>query len=111
MKDVVVPSTFGLDLDTLDELVRLARSGVSYRQLAVRAHCALSTVYEHLGAAVLVQRHQRATQHLGLAEREEIRAGLVRGESLRAIARSLRRNVSCVSREVARNGGRAAYRA
>jgi transposase, IS30 family len=58
-----------------------------------------------------VQRHQRATRHLRLAEREEIRVGLERGERLRAIARTLRRNVSCISHEVARNGGRAAYRA
>jgi hypothetical protein len=42
--NVMVPSTFGLDLDAIDELVRLARSGVAYRQLAAYARCALSTV-------------------------------------------------------------------
>ena len=84
--------------------MRLARAGVPYRELAVRASCALSTVYEHLGAATLVLRHHRAAHHLRVEEREEIRAGIVRGESLRAIARALHRNVSCLSREVERNG-------
>jgi hypothetical protein len=40
----MVPSPFGLDLDPIDELVRLARSGVTYRELAAHARCALSTV-------------------------------------------------------------------
>jgi transposase, IS30 family len=50
-------------------------------------------------------------RYLSVAEREEISLGLARGESLRAIARGLGRPVSTVSREVARNGGRAGYRA
>jgi len=111
---VLVRSTsnaLGLSLDSIDELVRLARAGVPYRELAVRAPCALSTVYEHLGAATLVLRHHRAAHHLRVEEREEIRAGIVRGDSLRAIARTLHRSVSCLSREVERNGGRGAYRA
>jgi len=48
---------------------------------------------------------------LSSIEREEIRAGLVRGETLTAIALTIERSVSTVSREVAGNGGRKAYRA
>jgi len=44
-------------------------------------------------------------RRLGLEEREEIRVGLVRDESLRQIARRLRRPVSTIAREVDRNGG------
>lgn len=45
------------------------------------------------------------------AEREDISRGLVAGLSLSAIARGLGRSASTVSREVANNGGREAYRA
>jgi IS30 family transposase len=48
---------------------------------------------------------------LGLADREEIVLGLVRGESLTAIAARIGRATSTVSREVNANGGRGAYRA
>jgi IS30 family transposase len=49
--------------------------------------------------------------HLSLADREEVRAGIERGDSLRATSRLLNRSVSTISREVERNGGRDAYRA
>jgi IS30 family transposase len=45
------------------------------------------------------------------AEREEISRGLASGDSMRAIAASLGRATSTVSREVERNGGRQDYRA
>ena len=48
-------------------------------------------------------------RRLGLGEREEIRVGLVRGESLRQIARRLERPVSTIASEVDRNGGRTRY--
>lgn len=48
---------------------------------------------------------------LDVGEREEIRVGLVAGESLRQIARRLGRSASTVCREVARNGGRGRYQA
>jgi len=48
---------------------------------------------------------------LGLSEREEISRGVMAGLSVRALARSLRRAPSTVSREIGRNGGRCSYRA
>ena len=47
---------------------------------------------------------------LSLVEREEISRGLVEGRSFKQLARNLRCVVSTISREVARNGGRRAYR-
>lgn len=46
-----------------------------------------------------------------LDEREEISCGLVEGHSLQQLGRDLGRAVSTISREVAGNGGRRAYRA
>jgi IS30 family transposase len=53
----------------------------------------------------------RSPLRLSLAEREEILRGLAAGESLRTIAVQLGRAPSTISREVAANGGRKAYRA
>ena len=53
----------------------------------------------------------RSPLALTLAEREEISRGLNIGLSLRAIARSLMRAPSTISREVERHGGLAFYRA
>jgi len=46
-----------------------------------------------------------------MSEREEVRAGLERGENFTAIAAMIGRAVSTVSREVAVNDGRDGYRA
>ena len=53
----------------------------------------------------------RAARVLQAAEREEISRGVAAGVSVRALARQLGRAPSTISREVARHGGRAAYRA
>ena len=53
----------------------------------------------------------RSRLSLTLAEREEISRGLVANQSLRFIARRLRRAPSTISREVSRNGGAKNYRA
>jgi IS30 family transposase len=55
--------------------------------------------------------HRRSRRALTLAEREDISRGIASGCSLRTIARQVRRAPSTVSREVARHGGRAQYRA
>ncbi len=54
---------------------------------------------------------KRSERTLSLSEREEISRGLSIKQSLRTIARELGRAPSTISREVRRNGGRAAYRA
>ncbi len=54
---------------------------------------------------------KRSPLRLSEHEREEISRGLCLGLSIRTIAAELGRPPSTISREVARNGGRAAYRA
>ena len=54
---------------------------------------------------------RRALSALTREERERISRGLAAGETVRAIAQSVGRAPSTVSREITRNGGRDAYRA
>ncbi len=54
---------------------------------------------------------RRGAMALVLDEREEISRGIAAGRSIRGIAAGLGRSPSTVSREVARHGGRSAYRA
>jgi len=54
---------------------------------------------------------RRSKLVLTLAEREDISRGIASGSSMRVIAQRLSRACSTVSREVARHGGRAQYRA
>ena len=62
------------------------------------------------GGIAPIPRRRRA-DHLTLVEREEISRGIAAGLSARTIARRIDRPSSTVSREIARNGGRDAYRA
>jgi IS30 family transposase len=54
---------------------------------------------------------RRSRLALTLAEREDISRGIASGSSIREIAQGLSRATSTVSREIARHGGRPAYRA
>lgn len=95
---------------------RLRGKGLTVAEVARAADIHLKTVYR-----VLKREFKRdegrpdtwlpAVGRLTLADREEITIGLSRGERLTAIADRLGRSVSTVSREVAANGGRDAYRA
>jgi len=72
-----------------------------------------SSIYNHLRPSGGLRPVSRKRSRLALtsAEREEISRGIVAGQSIREIARTLGRAASTVSREVRRNGGRARYRA
>lgn len=64
---------------------------------------------EHGG--IKPEKRKRASTHLTLEEREEIRAGLSAKKSIREIARQLNRAPSTISREIERNRGRRWYKA
>jgi IS30 family transposase len=54
---------------------------------------------------------KRSSRDLSLLEREEISRGISANLSLRAIARTVNRSASTISREINRNGGLSRYRA
>ena len=64
---------------------------------------------EHGG--IKPEKRKRASAHLTIEEREEIRAGLSAKRSIRAIARQLNRAPSTISREIERNRGKRWYKA
>ena len=75
-----------------------------------RSHGSIAGILSRTGGIRPPDR-KRSRQALTLGEREEISRGIVAGQSFRAIAASLDRAASTVSREVNRNGGRRDYRA
>jgi transposase, IS30 family len=95
--------------------LRLKAKGLSLREIGPQVGCS------HQGVALIVRHASRRPVHhdgwaprpgrLTLADREEIILGLHAGESFTVIAARLGKAVSTVSREVAANGGRGAYRA
>jgi IS30 family transposase len=87
--------------------------GESLRRIADRAGLQEQQVRRYLlrHGGVRPSLPRRSLRHLSPGEREEISRGIAAGLSARAIAAGLSRPASTVSREIARNGGRAAYRA
>src|SRR5678815_1611727 len=79
-------------------------------QLFNRAHTSVQGILSPTGGIRPPARVRRATV-LTLGEREEISRAMAEGQSIRSIAARLGRAPSTVSRELRRNGGRAAYRA
>src|SRR6266705_5480233 len=73
-------------------------------------HVSIQFMLSQHGGIVPAAR-RRSLLTLTLAEREDISRGIASGSSIRDIAKGLQRAASTVSREVARHGGRAQYRA
>jgi IS30 family transposase len=83
------------------------RQGESLNEIARlfdRNHSAIGGILSRSGG-IRPPPRRRSARALGLAEREEISRGVMAGQSVRSIARRLRRAPSTVSREIRRNGG------
>ena len=91
---------------------RLRSQGMTLATIARQLNCTDVTVScvtrGHFGAGRADTWGPRSGQ-LGVQEREKILLGLARGDPLNAIARSLGRSPSTVTREVAAHGGRDHY--
>ena len=89
------------------------QSGESLRSIGRRLGRSAGSIraFVESSGGVRPRVRHRSSGHLSLTEREEISRGLAAGESLRCIAARLGRAPSTISRELARNGGRRAYRA
>lgn len=103
----------GLSVTERAELWRRWRNGQSLSDIGRALGKAPGSIHGYLsicgGIAPPVRR--RSPRALSLRDREEISRGIAAGMSLRAIAASIGRPPSTVSRELKRNGGRDRYRA
>jgi len=89
---------------------RQGESLESIARLFDRRHSTVGGIFSRSGG-IRPRPRRRSGRVLALTEREEISRGAMAGLSARAIARTLRRAPSTVSREIGRNGGRRGYRA
>jgi transposase, IS30 family len=95
------------------ELWRRWRAGESLVDIAAaldRERTGLGNIVIAAGG-IAPRAPRRSRLALTAGEREEISRGLARHETVRHLARGLRRAPSTISREIRRHGGRAAYRA
>jgi IS30 family transposase len=95
------------------EIERRIRGGETFETAAGAVGCSTKSIQRYLAltGGLKSRLKERSALRLSLAEREEVSRGLVAGDSLRTIATRLGRAPSTISREVAWNGSRDAYRA
>jgi transposase, IS30 family len=95
------------------EIERRIRAGETFEGTAAAVGCSTKSIQRFLALTGGIRQRlkQRSPLRLSLCEREEISLGLTSGESLRSIAKRLRRAPSTISREVAWSGSRSRYRA
>jgi len=108
-----IPSPHGYTWQQRAELWARYRAGDSVREIArdlAKDPGALHGVIR-LQGGIAPRLRARSALALSLEEREQISRALAAGESYRAMGRALGRAASTISREVARHGGRTAYRA
>ena len=86
--------------DTLHEIGKLFN----------RPHTSIHAILSLTGG-IRPPARRRSRLALSLGEREEISRSLAAGESIRCVARRLKRAASTISRELMRNGGKTCYRA
>jgi IS30 family transposase len=82
----------------------------SIAQLFGRNHSSVEGILSRSGG-IRPPKKTRSRTALILPEREEISRGIVAGDSVRSIARTLNRSPSTISREIIRNGDWQGYRA
>jgi IS30 family transposase len=96
-----------------NELWQRWRAGESLADIARALQREGARIYRVVEASGGVAPPPRRRSRLALttAEREDISRGIARGQTVRAMARTLGRAPSTISREIRRHGGRARYRA
>jgi IS30 family transposase len=96
-----------------DAIWVLRAEGVSEAEIGRRLGVPKRTVSKYLQrmGGIRPRPSRRPERCMTFAEREEISRGIARGESARAIGRTLGRSHTTVSREINRCGGRRRYRA
>ena len=103
----------GMTREVRGEIARRLARGDLHKDIAAAVGVCPMTINRFVKAEGMPghRRKDRSPRQLSIAEREEIRCRLQRGDSFRQIAAVLGRHPGTISREVAANGGREAYRA
>ena len=102
-----------VDRETHERLLRLVAKGETYRSIGIEVGVGPWVVKHHvnrLGGFIRADVWAPSPARLSLEERIEIRIGLERDLSFRAIATAVDRDPSTICREVNANGGRQAYK-
>ena len=94
------------------QIIKLAAKGATYREILAQVDTSrggIGLVLKPLGGVMRKELWDPGGRRLSLEERIDIKLGLEKGLSLRAIARDLGRDPATVCREVKINGGRLDY--